>query len=635
MVAAAGVGAIIGRTRPGNRLAWWFSLGGAMGAAGVLGDLWTTSTVRPGPGLQLGPSVGLLLSTIGLYGTWALLAALVPLGFPDGELRTRPRRVAAWAAAIGGVCCCIGAASPDVLRDNPFNAAGAENALALPGLRVVAPILFAGILPLMVATGFGVLALVVRFFRARGVERQQLKVVAFTVVVTAVVGLVQANLQPVLAGTGLEVPNEFVGWVAFALLPVGVGVAVVRYRLYDVDRVISRTVAYALLAGVITALYAVIVALGGALLGGNGDRPAVVLAAAAAAALVFHPVRLRLQALANRLVFGRRASPYEVVTELSRRMANDVSFDEALPRLAEAAATGTGAVAGRAELTLGDRDERVAVWPAGEEARAFGDGIPIVHQGREIGRLRVALAEGQVLDPARARLLDDLASHAGVALRNVQLAAELELRLEQLRQSRQRIVAAGDAERKRVERDLHDGAQQRLVSAGLMLRLARSKASTGAATDVDVILEEVATELDQARRELRDLARGIYPAVLVDGGLAPAVRTIAERSPLPVEVRVTEARFAPALEATVYFVVAEALTNVVKHAAASAATVVVEADERTVVVTVSDDGRGSVDVSVGSGLRGLEDRVAALDGRLQVDALPGRGTTVRAELPCA
>ena len=203
---------------------------------------------------------------------------------------------------------------------------------------------------------------------------------------------------------------------------------------------------------------------------------------------------------------------------------------------------------------------------------------------------------------------------------------------EELRASRARLVEAADDARRKLERNLHDGAQQRLVALSVSLRLAESKLQSDppAATR---ILAGAREELTHALADLRELARGIHPAVLTDRGLSAAVDALVSRSPVPVEAEVPAVKLPPAVEAAAYYVVAEALTNVVKYGQASAAEVSVETGNGTVTVTVRDDGVGGADPAHGSGLRGLADRVEALEGRLMVASPPGRGTTVRAEIP--
>jgi signal transduction histidine kinase len=218
--------------------------------------------------------------------------------------------------------------------------------------------------------------------------------------------------------------------------------------------------------------------------------------------------------------------------------------------------------------------------------------------------------------------------------RLVTLDAELRASLEELRASRARIVEAGDAERRRLERDLHDGAQSRLVALKLLLSSARLRARRGA-DGVDAMLGDAIEELDTSLSELRELARGIHPAVLTDHGLEPALQALASRAPVPVEVQVDhEERLPGNVESAAYFVVSEALANVAKYAAATEAAVAVRRTDGRVIVDVSDDGVGGADLTRGSGLRGLADRVAALDGRLSLESPAGRGTHLRAEIPC-
>jgi signal transduction histidine kinase len=222
-----------------------------------------------------------------------------------------------------------------------------------------------------------------------------------------------------------------------------------------------------------------------------------------------------------------------------------------------------------------------------------------------------------------------------VAEENTRLDAELRARLVELRESRARIVEAGYAERRRVERDLHDGAQQRLVALALDLRLVRAKLEEEPAAAAE-LLEGATLELAAATEELRELARGLHPPVLTDRGLVPALEALASRSPIPVSVEADETeRAPPSAEAAAYFVASEALTNVVRHAGAQRAVVRVDRSDGRLRVEISDDGRGGAEPTGGSGLRGLSDRVAALDGSLEVESDPGRGTVVRAVIPVA
>jgi signal transduction histidine kinase len=224
---------------------------------------------------------------------------------------------------------------------------------------------------------------------------------------------------------------------------------------------------------------------------------------------------------------------------------------------------------------------------------------------------------------------------AYLALENERLDAELRAKIDELRGSRERMLRIGLEERRRLERDLHDGAQQRLVSMALNIRLARAKLNEDPLA-AEQLLASAGEELDSALEELRELARGIHPAVLTDRGLGTALETLASRAPVPVELaELPEDRLPEAVELAAYFVVAEALTNVAKYARATHATVAVERENGRVVVRVDDDGVGGADPEGGTGLRGLADRLAVLEGRLEIDSEHGRGTTIRAQIPCA
>jgi signal transduction histidine kinase len=297
------------------------------------------------------------------------------------------------------------------------------------------------------------------------------------------------------------------------------------------------------------------------------------------------------------------------------------------------------AVALRAALAdaLGDPSLALAYWLPESERFVDAEGRPatlpdggwteVELHGRRIAAI--------VHDPMLAdepRLVRAAGAAAALALENQRLSAELRARIEELRASRARLVEAGDAERRRLERDLHDGAQSRLVALAVKLRLARMKAQ--AQPELSEILDESTAELQASLDELRELARGIHPAVLTDRGLAAALEMLANRAPVPVAIDGDPPDGLPQPAATaVYFVVSEALTNVAKYARAAHATVAVERGPDTVVVEVSDDGVGGADVASGSGLRGLADRIAALDGRLELRSPVGGGTVVRAEIP--
>jgi signal transduction histidine kinase len=299
---------------------------------------------------------------------------------------------------------------------------------------------------------------------------------------------------------------------------------------------------------------------------------------------------------------------------------------------------GPGGVRRALARAVGDPTLELALWLPEAGTWADESGRPVVlPEGRDravtlIGDRLAAIVHDPVLLDQTA-MLEAVGTAARVALENERLQAELRAQLVALRESRARIVRAGDEERRRLERNLHDGAQQRLLGVGMGLQML--KARMGGDADASVLLDDTQAEVQMALQELRELARGIHPAVLTDQGLAAAVRTLAERAPLPVEVSDGGEALPPHVETAAYFVVAEAIANIVKYAQASRAWVTIDCRDGEAVVEVRDDGIGGAkEDGAGSGLRGLADRVGALDGRLIVESPPGSGTRLRAEIPC-
>ena len=319
---------------------------------------------------------------------------------------------------------------------------------------------------------------------------------------------------------------------------------------------------------------------------------------------------------------------------LRSRLAEGAALSALVARLGDL--PGEGPLRAALAEALGDPSLALAYWLP--ESSRFVDalGRPVTVSGpgwTEVelhGRRIAAIAHDPSLSE-EPELVRTAGAAAALALENQRLSAELRARIEELRTSRARLVEAGDAERRRLERNLHDGAQSRLVALALKLRLARMNVDPG--SKAAALLDESSAELQESLDELRELARGIHPAILTDRGLEAALRALADRAPVPVSLTVAAGELPPTVETAIYFVVAEALTNVAKYARASAATVTVQRTPDGVTVEVTDDGTGGADVTAGSGLRGLEDRVAALDGRLELHSPPGGGTRLRVEIP--
>ena len=366
--------------------------------------------------------------------------------------------------------------------------------------------------------------------------------------------------------------------------------------------------------------------------GEPGSNLVLSLVATAIVAVIFQPARERVQRLANRLVYGQRASPYEVLADFSEQIAGALSVDEVLPRMAEAAAHGVGASRSRVRVYVPGSQDRAVAWPADALAGPFERTVPVFHQGTPVGEIAVSKPERESLTAAEGRLLADLAAQAGPAFKNVRLDLELQARLEELQASRQRIVAAQDAERRRLERDIHDGAQQEFVAIAVNLRVAQELLRSDPA-EAESLLAELSVQAQAALATLRDLARGIYPPALVDRGLAAAVEAhIAKTCPeiqLATDGLGTN-RYAPEAEAGIYFCCLEALQNRTKHAPNAPGRVDLGAADGWLTFAVSDEGPGFEPSTggAGSGLQNMADRMAALGGVLEVRAAPGQGTTV-------
>jgi signal transduction histidine kinase len=284
----------------------------------------------------------------------------------------------------------------------------------------------------------------------------------------------------------------------------------------------------------------------------------------------------------------------------------------------------------RVGYRLGDRDAFIDSDGRALALPVDGSDHAVTYVSRNDVQLAAIVHERALLE--QPALVEAVSAAVGLALDNERLHAQLRNQLQELRASRTRLVRTADSERRRLERDLHDGAQQRLLALGLALNMLRARVRDD---DAVQLLAEAQEELATAVRELRELARGIHPAILSDQGLAAAARTLATRCAVPVEVTANGRRFPPAVETAGYYVIAEALANVIRYSGASRAWIEIGEANGLALIAVGDDGVGGADAGVGTGLAGLADRVGALDGRLVVTSAPGSGTTVRAEIPCA
>ena len=528
----------------------------------------------------------------------------------------------------------------------------------------------------LVALAAGVPAANVQYRSTAGLSRQRLQWLGLAVAVVIEAFLLLAALELFLSWP--ERPAEVAAAVTI-LIPLAL-IAGASRLVTRVDRMLVATVSLAGLTGVVVAVYLVIV-LGLGRVPNDDERRLLLLSMAAAvvAALLYLPARSRLGDLANRLVYGERAAPDEALRTFGSRLSRAIPMDELLLQLAESlrktmsldgAEVWTGD-AGRldrvvsvpyrpaATFTPGD-SERPVLARAGVVGNAWlGVWAPTLLEGRDGVQVRIAPAchsgevlgllvaerpaDGDVFTEEEERVLTELARQVGLALHNVQLDSALQASLdevrrqaEELRASRARIVATADAERRRIERNLHDGAQQHLVALAVNLRLTRDLVAEDPATASEM-LEALADSVKETIQEVRDLAHGIYPPLLMDSGLQEALRAAAGRSPLDVSVSSEGVgRYPTEVEAAVYFCCLEALQNASKHAPGSSVSITVaESPEGTLHFEVVDDGPGFDPAAVGRGhgFVNMDDRLGAIGGTLAWTSAPGEGTQIRGTIP--
>jgi signal transduction histidine kinase len=644
-------GWVIVSRQPRNLAGWLFCIGAAATAVAGLATAYTIYGVRLAPNPLPGQGPVALVADYSF-----LLVALIPLLvllFPDGHPPSARWRWAVWVLLAGiGVAAIAYALTPGPLNNfvdygilyaNPLGVgAFAEGR---PGNALVS----VGALMIIGASLATVVAVWQRFRRARGEERQQLRwLVAVATVAGAGIGGILV-LFPLAGVLGLDEAGG--GDVIFAILfvpallaifvgiPAAYLVAIFKHGLWDLDVVIKKALVALVLTLVIVSVgLAAIAVLGrSALL--DGDRTDVVVGIVAG--LAIWPLALVGRRVAQRVVYGRRAAPYQVLSEFSERVGETYATEDVLPRMARILGEGTGADGARVWLRVGDELRTEAGWPAELPSRGAvplrGEELPVVDgetifevrdRGELLGALSVAMPASDPMNPSKERLIRDLAAQAGLVLRNVGL-------IQDLRASRQRLVAAQDEERRKLERDLHDGAQQQLVALAVQLKLARTMLDRDPAT-AGAMLDTLQTSAADALSDLRDLARGIYPQLLADRGLEAALEAQATKSAIPTSVRSDGLeRYPREVEAAVYFTCLEALNNVAKYSGATAAIVSLVQANGTLTFSVADDGAGFDPgrVERGTGLQGMADRLDAIGGALEIRSAPGEETTILGRVP--
>jgi len=545
------------------------------------------------------------------YGTLVLLVLTAPSGtLPSPRWRLAVLgvglAVACWA--VGGV---VNAYQVDGVREY-LQATGLADTEGIAQSLAVMVLFAAGIILLAASAVFAVVAIVLRFRRSQGEQRQQLKWVVSGCAVALIVQLgavTTATTQP------WAVMQDLIPAVSFIALSIGFGFSLLRYRLWDIDLVVKRSVIYGTLWLAITAVY-----LTASLVLGLAASQRVpvwfALVVTVAATLLFQPARRSLETAADRWIFGRRPRPLAVVSGFGEALGETEQPGDIAEQLARSASLAmplawvrvdvTGAMGAEIGIRRGERSSDVR----------------LAHGTEVLGQLTYQTSAGSSLTEDEIATLEALCSQAGTAISHALLAS--------------RIVRAQEDERRRIERNIHDGAQQELVA--LVARLGLARQQNGQLNHAE-FLAELQQEIRSILANLRELAQGVHPSVLSDGGLVAAVEDRCSRSPIPIALRVApelrHRRFEPDIEGAAYFVVAEGLTNILRHSGARSASVDLTIEGETLSVRVSDDGAGfALDAqSRQGGLQGLADRLQATGGTFRVSSEAAHGTQLRATLP--
>jgi len=626
MVVTLGVpilGIVVVSKQPRNAIGWLFLAAGVALAVAPLGQVYALHTLLADPGsLPAGRALAWLSNVL-----WPIPIAcliLLFLLFPTGHPVTPRWRTVGWiTVAMLVVLLAASVILATAIWSHPFrDILDVEAGAWVDAARVAVVI---AVLAEVVALLLSVVSVVMRYRRTTGVERLQLKWFVSAAAVAAVVFSVGFFSDSALVAVMVSVSTLGL-WIA-------VGIAMVKHNLYDIDVILNKTIAYGALAVIFTAVYVLVVVVIGAVI---GVTEGLSLVATAIVAVAFQPLRERAQHFANRLVYGERATPYEVLSRFSEQVGETYSGEDIHVRMVRLLAEGTGASSAGVWLKVGDEFRLVATWPTvgspaavqatGGQMPSFEDAtasVPVKHRGELLGMLTLVKPPNEPLTPVEQTLVTDLAGQAALLLANSVL-------VEDLRASRQRLVAAQDEERRRLERNLHDGAQQQLVALAVGLGLASRTAMSDPATTAQT-LARLEGDVGDTLENLRDLARGVYPPLLADQGLAAAIEAQSRRSTVPVRVESDGiGRYPQEVETAVYFCTLEALQNAAKYAEPGEVVVRLHEEQGDLVFTIEDDGRGfdQATTKLGSGLQNMSDRLAALGGKLFVRSSPGEGTTV-------
>jgi signal transduction histidine kinase len=621
------IGALVTSSQPRNSTGWILSIVGLLTGLTFFAYTYALVSESLGPGNSLpGVEIARWLDLWIWIPATILPVTFLLLLFPDGRLLSSRWLPVAWVAGMGIAAYTLGIAlhpRPPIEPtppSNPFGIPGAEGALDL---------MFNAAYPLIAVGLIGsVAALVVRFRRSRAVEREQLKWLVYASVLALLLGLVTGVLMVILPSDPVVYELGIISsLLGMSIVAVAVGIAILRYRLYNIDLLINRTLVYGALTAGIVAVYVLLVGSLSVLFQSSGNF-VLALIATGLAALMVQPLRERLQRRVNRLMYGERDDPYTVLSNLSQQLKTTLAPTAVLPSITEAIARTLKLPYVALALKQDNRLEIAAAYglPSGAPLQ-----LPLVYQAEMVGQLFVApRAPGESFTPAERRLLEDIALQAGVAAHAVRLTADLQ-------RARERLVAAREEERRRLRRDLHDGLGPQLASMTLTVAAARELLRHDG-DSADLLLQELAGHTQAAIADIRRVVYALRPPALDDLGLVPALREqAANYSQAGLQITIDAPDRLPPLPAAVevaaYRIMQEALTNVVRHARARTCTVHLALND-SLDVEIRDDGVGlPVDTRAGVGLTSMRERTAELGGTCLIEPAPGRGTRIHARLP--
>jgi signal transduction histidine kinase len=604
---------------------------GVVASIGAVDDLSyrTVSEMSPAK-LPLAAAVGWNLRS------WTVVPALwLPLTFglllfPDGRVLSRRWRLAAWWSIVAITI----ASGATAIAQHPRSSLPLSSVNdSLPG--TLGSVIDGAFAAASVGAVFALISLVRRYHSSDGpTTRSQIRWIGLGGAAFLVL-LIGGPELPALADSGLW--TDLVGVVGFSILIVAYWIAITRHRLYEIDVIVSKSVTYLGLAAAITLLYAAVVVVPLLVIGQpeeGGPGLMLPIIATGVVAVLFEPIRSRMQRWANRLVYGQRTTPHQVLSQVTARLAETTSGSSTAD-LARLLVEGTGAE--QAVVWLAEREglgvagswskdgSTPSAVPEDNEVSAL---VEVRHEANRLGAVSITKPRNDPITPADRELLDDVAAGAGLLLRNIRLNKELEDRAVEVRESRRRLIEAQDRERHRLERDLHDGAQQQVVALKVKLGIAKTVAQREEADDIAARLVGLADETQDAVDALRAVAHGIYPPLLESEGLEPALRAVERRSTIPVELNATDLqRYERSTEATIYFCVTETLERA-RLSGATSAQVQVAGRNGNLTTEINLDS-----LNTELDLRAVADRLDAAGGTLTINPQPDRGQSIQGRLP--